>query len=71
MSLTCWLFGHSHDRRERTADGYMLICDRCGQERPMLQSETIKGPRFHQEPTLGKPKTVTFRVNPFGKTKVG
>ena len=62
---------YSHlDLRERDAQGKaILVCSICGDVRPMLESEILKGPKFYQDETLGKPKTTTFRESKFGKKR--
>lgn len=70
LSLYCCLFGHE-DIRERRGLSYVLQCERCGQERPMLETEVIRGPKHQPDPVLGKPLTTTFRESPFGKRKIG
>lgn len=66
----CW---RTHDLiRARTATGEAIYaCQACGEEIPVLQTETVKGPQFHQAETLGTPKTTTFRETAFTKRKVG
>ena len=62
---------YSHlDLRERDAQGKaILVCSICGDVRPMLESEVLKGPRFYQAETLGQPKTTTFRETKFGQKR--
>lgn len=48
MRLTCVLW-HGERIRERTADGvYVLRCQDCGHDIPVLQSETVTTGPCHQ-----------------------
>ena len=64
---------YSHlDLRERDAQGKaILVCQTCGDVRPMLESEVLKGPRFYQAETLGQPKGSAQIVSRFHQRKVG
>jgi hypothetical protein len=63
----CWR-AHGDQVRERRGVVYVLRCVDCGDEQAMFTTETIKGPRLHQEPILGRPTTTVLRV--FEKRKV-
>ena len=64
----CWL---SHDLvSARDARGLLIYrCQACGEEIPVLQTETVKGPAFYQVQPLGQPKTTTFRETKFGQKR--
>ena len=66
----CW-FGHGDRFRERDEAGNLeLVCQRCGHAIPVLASEVLKGPKFHQVETLGTPKTTTAKATPFQRRKI-
>lgn len=65
------IFNHGNRTRQRRGLSYVLVCDDCGHVHEVLQTETLRGPQFHQEPVLGEPKTTLFRDTAFGKRKVG
>ena len=66
---SCFFF-HGDRYHERNEAGKLeLVCSRCGHAIPVLASETVKGPAFHQAETLGKPKTTTFRDTKFGQKR--
>ena len=64
---------YSHlDLRERDAQGKaILVCQTCGDVRPMLESEVLHGPKFYPDQVLGQPKASAQIVSRFHKRKVG
>lgn len=68
LMFGCWR-SHGDQLRERRASGYWMVCQRCGCEQPILQTETLKGPRHQQDPIPGQPTGKACKVSPFTKTQ--
>ena len=64
---------YSHlDLRERDAQGKaILVCQTCGDVRPMLESEVLHGPKFYPDQVLGQPTGSAQIVSRFHQRKVG
>ena len=67
------LFSHGDRYHERNEAGKLeLVCSRCGHAIPVLASEVLKGPKFHQDQVLGQPRETAQIVTKFGnKRKIG